>query len=130
MTLLTSRLQGYWEDKRKYPWHRIYSMIEKHWEKAGIDEDLGDVLILIRDAVFGALDIHSLSLAIDTPTADILDILLKAKDWSEGKKHVRNYCAKEIKTLVSKMKLDYLDDRALARDGFGYLVEDLRNAQL
>ncbi len=130
ISAFTSLLKGYWEDKTKYPWHRVYSLIEKNWEKERPDQDIGEVLLHIRDGIFGALDIHALSLALDTPTSDILLILLKAKEWKEGRKNVRLACSKEISDLISQYQLDFLDANSLQRDGFSYLVDQLCDAQL
>ncbi|MFW9979890.1 MAG: hypothetical protein ACFFEJ_17540 [Candidatus Thorarchaeota archaeon] len=130
ISAFTSLLKGYWEDKKKYPWNRVYPLVEKYWEKERPKEDLGEALVNIRDGIFGALDIHSLSLALDIPTPDILDILLKAKDWNEGRKRTRLHCSKEVGVLISKFQLDFLDVESLTRDGFGYLVGQLINAQL
>ena len=65
-------LKGYWIDKKAHPWHRIYTMIETHWTKEGEQRDLAETLLLLRDAVFGSIGIHSLSLTLDTPTSIIL----------------------------------------------------------
>ncbi len=105
-------------------------MLDKYWEKEKTGEDLGEVLMQIRDGVFGSLDIHSVSLALDTPTSEILAILLKGSDWNDGRKKVRLFCSKEVGKLIVKQNLDYLDGKSLGRDGFGYLVDQLIESQL
>lgn len=127
---VTDQLKSFWSDKTKHPWSKLHSSIVKYWQLAHPKEDVSEALIKIRDAVFGALDIHSLSLALDTTTDGILDILLKGKDWKEGRKKVRTYCSKVVGDLISKGQLDYLDSSSLHRDGFGYLVGSLEEAKL
>lgn len=130
ISAFTSLLKGYWEDKKRYPWNKVYNTIGNNWENERPNQDIGEVLIHIRDGIFGALDIHSLSLALDIPTAEVLDVLLKGKDWNDGRKKVRLFCSKKVSDLIAKSQLDYLDRESLNRDGFGYLTEQLIEAQL
>ncbi len=127
---ITELLKSFWSDKSKHPWNKLYASIVKYWQPAHPKDDVSEALIKIRDAVFGALDIHSLSLAVDTTTDGILDILLKGKEWKEGRKGVRTYCSKAVGDLISKGELDYLDSSSLHRDGFGYLIGALEEAKL
>jgi len=120
----------YWKDKKSNPWHRIHKLIETHWkkEKKGIDES--ETLILLRDAVFGSLDIHSLSLALDTPTHELIEMFVKGKSWKDGRRTVRTFCSKTVTELIKKGNLDYLETASLHRDGFGYLVPSLSEKHL
>lgn len=127
---VTELLKSFWSDKSKHPWNKIHSSIVKYWQAATPGDDVSESLIKIRDAVFGALDIHSLSLALETTTDGILDILLKGKDWKEGRKKARTFCSKAVGDLISKGQLDYLDSSSLQRDGFGYLIGSLEQAKL
>ena len=130
ISAFTSLLKGYWEDKKKFPWNKVYSVLDNYWEKERPGEDIGVTLLHIRDGIFGSLDIHSVSLALDCPTSKIIEILLKGKDWNDGRKKTRLFCSKEVSKMISIQELDYLNSESLSRDGFGYLVEQLVEAQL
>ncbi|MHA1636966.1 MAG: hypothetical protein ACTSUB_03020 [Candidatus Thorarchaeota archaeon] len=119
-------MNGYWKDKKSYPLHHVYKLIDTYWKKERKEKDLADTLILLRDAVFGALDIHSLSLVLDTPTHEIVTIMTKSSSWSDSRRNVRTYCSENITSLISKGKVDYLESAALTRDGFGYLIPSLK----
>ncbi|NHJ14676.1 MAG: hypothetical protein EAX95_13435 [Candidatus Thorarchaeota archaeon] len=122
-------MKEYWSDKRKAPWHRLYDLIEKEWDwKKGDIDDLKQRLLLIRDGVFASMEMLSLSLAIDLPTQELLQILTKAKDWSSGKRAVREKCAKIVNRLISEGEITQLVPAALERDGFGFLVGPLQDA--
>jgi len=123
-------LKGYWSDKKQHPWHRVHSIIEKNWEKSRKRKDLPETLGLIRDGVFGALDIHSLSLALDEPVTEILKVFLKGKTWSQGRKDARAYCSMKASHLISKHKVDFLDPESLSHDGFGFMVPSLNESRL
>ena len=105
-------------------------MIEKNWTKEKGDEDPSETLALLRDGIFGSLDIHSLSLALDIPAQEILTLVLKAKNWKEGRRDARAFCSVQASQLIAKSNLDYLDTSSLRRDGFGYLVPQLDEARL
>lgn len=123
-------LKGYWKDRKEHPWHRIYPTIEKEARKTHQGEVVSDLLVMIRDAVFGALDLHSLSLALDISASEILKVVLKGKDWPQARNDARAYCAKKVTSLIENYQLDYLDSSSLERDGFGYLVPLLEEAKL
>jgi hypothetical protein len=127
---VTDQLKSFWSDKTTHPWNKMYASIARHWQSTHSAEDVSEALIKIRDAVFGALDMHSLSLALETTTDSILEILLKARSWEEGQKKVRTFCSKAVRNLISRGQLDYLDSSSLQRDGFGYLVDSLEEAKL
>ncbi|MCK5239958.1 MAG: hypothetical protein KAR33_10445 [Candidatus Thorarchaeota archaeon] len=105
-------------------------MVEKNWDKEKGEEDPAETIALLRDGVFGALGLHSLSLALEIPTRDVIDILLKGKTWTEGRKKARAFCSMQASQLISKQNLDYLDSLSLNRDGLGYLVPQLEDACL
>jgi hypothetical protein len=124
------QLKSFWSDKTTQPWDKVYASIGRYWQSTHSADDVSEALIKIRDAVFGALDMHSLSLALETTTDSILEIFLKGKGWEEGRKRVRTFCSKAVGNLISKGQLDYLDSSSLQRDGFGYLVDSLEEAKL
>ncbi|MDF1540548.1 MAG: hypothetical protein P1Q69_16750 [Candidatus Thorarchaeota archaeon] len=123
-------LKGYYNDKTQHPWHKIHSLIQKNWEKSRKMEKLPETLTLIRDGVFGALDISSLSLALDEPVTEILAVLLKAKTWVQGRKDVRAYCSMKAAQFIANQSLDFLDPSSLSHDGFGYLIPLLNESRL
>ncbi|MHA1481465.1 MAG: hypothetical protein ACTSQZ_08590 [Candidatus Thorarchaeota archaeon] len=120
----------YWKNKKSSPWHRVHKLIETHWKKEKEGIDASETLILLRDAVFGSLDIHSLSLAIDTPTHEIIEMFVKGKSRKDGRRAVRTFCSKTVTELIKKGNLDYLETASLHRDGFGYLVPSLSEKHL
>lgn len=121
-------IKEYWTDKRKAPWHRLYKLIEEEWNwKEGNIQELKEKLILIRDGVFASLGMLSLSLAIDMNTKDVLTLLTKAKDWSSGKRIVREKCAKIVNRQISNGDVAYLVPSGLERDGFGFLMGPLKD---
>ncbi len=122
-------MQSYFENKRAHPWHRIYKIIQKKWSGLA-EKELQQRLIQIRDAVFSALGILSLSLALDVPTQEILEIFCKAKTWKEGRMKVRSYCLNLVTEMIQKKKVKHLDANSLARDGFEFLTHDLFEANL
>jgi hypothetical protein len=127
---IENSLKGFWSDKKANPWNKIYTSIEKYWMKEKPDEDVSNTLLLIRDSVFGALDIHSMSLSLDIPTQDLLKILLGEKSWKEGRRKVRTHCAKLVSDMLDKGVTKYFVPSGLERDGFGFLVPSLRAARI
>ncbi|MBD3407754.1 MAG: hypothetical protein GF411_16670 [Candidatus Lokiarchaeota archaeon] len=123
-------MEGYWSDKKQYPLHRIYKVIDKYWEKENQEYDLSGALILFRDGIFASLDILSFSLALDLPTEDILTILCKEKSFKDGRREVRNHCAKIVNTMIEKGDIDFLTESGLKRDGFGYLTPKLKDKRI
>ncbi|MHA2163024.1 MAG: hypothetical protein ACXABF_11430 [Candidatus Thorarchaeota archaeon] len=123
-------LKGYWIDKKAHPWHRIYNMIETHWTKEGEQRDLAETLLLIRDAVFGSIDIHSLSLSLEIPTSKILEEITSGNSWKDGRRKARTFCGNMVSDLIEKGRIEYLEPTALRRDGFGYVVPSLNVARL
>ncbi|MHA2425895.1 MAG: hypothetical protein ACXAEF_13975 [Candidatus Thorarchaeota archaeon] len=105
-------------------------MIEKNWTKEKGKEDPSEALALLRDGIFGSLEIHSLSLALDVPAREVLEILLKGKNWNEGRRDARAFTSMLASQLITKLNLDYLDTSSLKRDGFGFLIPQLDEARL
>lgn len=123
-------LKSYWKDHQRNPWNKIYTLLEKYWMKEKPDQDISNTLLLIRDGIFAALDIHSMSLALDIPAKDILKMLLQAKSWKEGRRKVRTYCSQLISDMIEEGDIKYLVPSGLERDGFGFLVPSLREARI
>ncbi len=130
MSAVTDLMKGYYSDKEAHPWHSIYKDIQKHWNREHPKRDISETLILLRDAVFGALEILSLSIAVDVPTSEFVTLLTKEPTWKEGRRQVRNRCIELIEELTKKRKTRYLVPSALKRDGFGFLVPDIEEAEL
>jgi len=122
-------LKGYFTDKRAHPWHRIYSDIEKYWpkkDKAGLKE----MLLHLRGAIFGAFQVLSVAMLDDLTTERVLETFLRKKNWTDARRSVRNMCSDAIRSSIRKGEVRYLLSSALQRDGFGYLVERLEDAQV
>lgn len=130
MNAVAYLMKGYFSDKKTHPWHNLYMDIEKYWTRAYPKRDVKETLILLRDAVFGALEILSLSIALDVPTAEFVAILVKESSWKEGRRKVRNKCIEHVEELTRKRKTRYLVPSALKRDGFGFLVDEFEHAEL
>jgi len=123
-------MKGYFADKTANPWHTIYKDIEKYWTKENPKKDVTETLILLRDAVFSAFDILSLSVALDVPTSEFVALFTKEADWKEGRRKVRNRCIELVEDMTKRKKTRYLVHSALKRDGFGFLVPDIEEAEL
>ncbi len=130
MSAVANLMKGYYSDKNIHPWHSIYKDIEKYWAREHPKTDVTETLILLRDAVFGALEILSLSIALDIPTAEFIAILTKESTWKDGRRQVRNRCIELVEQLTKKRKTRYLVPSALKRDGFGFLVSGIEEAEL
>jgi hypothetical protein len=130
MNAVADLMKGYYSDKKAHPWYTVYRDLEKYWVKEHPKKDVKETLLLIRDAVFGALDILSLSIALDVPTSEFVAILTKETSWKEGRRKVRNRCIELIEELAKKRKTRYLIPSALKRDGFGFLVDEVEEAEL
>ena len=130
MGQLSELMKGYWTDKREYPLHRICKIIEKKLKKSRNEEVAIEQLMLVRDGIFGALDMLSLSLPLEISTDTIIQKLIKGTDWDDGRKRVRNECAQIISGMISSKKLAHILPSGLERDGFTFLVPELREALL
>jgi hypothetical protein len=123
-------MKGYFSDKKSHPWDRVYKDIETYWKREHPKTSATETLILIRDAVFGALDILSLSIALPTPTSDFISLFIKEKTWKEGRRSVRNRCIELVEGLIKKKKTRHLVPSALKRDGFGFLVDEVEEVEV
>ncbi len=127
---ISELLKGYWKDKRAYPWHRLYAIIETQWEKENPDQDLQETLILLRDAIFGSLEMLSLSLALNIPASEVLVLVCKGESWKDGRRLARAECSTLAMELIEKGDLGNLTPSALERDGMGFLLASLHEAHL
>ena len=123
-------MKGYYSDKKAHPWHTIYKDIEKYWTKENPKKDVSEALILIRDVVFGALDILSLSIPLDVPTSEFVELFTDEANWMEGRRKVRNRCIELVGELIKKKKTRHLVPSALERDGLGFLVSEIEETEL
>jgi len=126
----TELLKGYWKDKRTHPWHRLYAIIETQWEIENPDKDLQETLILLRDAIFGSLELLSLSLALNIPASEVLVMVCKGASWKDGRRLARAECSTLAMELIDKGDLGNLTPSALRRDGMGFLLASLHDAHL
>ena len=127
---ITELLKGYWKDKRTYPWHRLHKIIETQWEKENPDRNLQETLILLRDAIFGSLEMLSLSLALNIPSSEVLMMVCKGESWKDGRRLARAECSTLAMDLINKGDLGNLTPSALERDGMGFLLNSLHAAYL
>lgn len=123
-------MKEYFSDKNGNPWDKIYKDIEKYAIKQPTAENLREVLVLLREAVFGALDILSFSLILEISTSDIIQAFSKEKDWYHGRRKVRNLCLDTADGLIEKGDIRYLLPSALRREGFGFLVSRIEEVEL
>jgi hypothetical protein len=130
MDKLVDLMKGFWTDKSAYPLHRLYKIMEKDWKRTDNEEATVERIMLVRDGVFGALDMLSLSLPLDISGNAIIQILIKGTDWDDGRRRVRSECAKIINEMISSKKIADILSSGLERDGFGFLVPDLSEALL
>lgn len=122
--------EGFWTDKAKYPWHTVYPSLEKRMPAKKPDADLSSTLLLLRDAVFGALGLTSLSLALDLSTEEVVKKITKQQSWREAQRIVRQYVSDIVTEMIGKGDIAYLIPFGLVTDGLGFLVPLLRQAQL
>lgn len=123
-------MKSFFLDKKAHPWHRVYKDIETYWKREHPKKDPSETLILLRDAVFGALDILSFSITLPNPTSEFLALFTKEVTWKDGRRKVRNKCIELAEGLIKKKKTRYLIPSALKRDGFGFLVSDIEEVEL
>ncbi len=123
-------MKGYFVDKKSHPWDKMYKDIDTYWKQVHPKTPPSETLLLLRDAVFGALDILSLSIALPNPTSEFLSIFTKEDSWKEGRRKVRNKCVELVEDLIRKKKTRYLEPSALKRDGFGFFVDDIEDVEL
>jgi hypothetical protein len=129
ISAVTDSLKNFYKNKEENPWHSLYKNIETHWNSDTSGEDLADCLSLIREAVFGALDILSFGLIAEISTPDVLTLLTSETSWLSGRQQVRNLCLDVANELIAKREVRYLLPSALVRDGFSFLVPKIEEAQ-
>jgi hypothetical protein len=130
MDQLVELMKGYWTDKKAYPLHRLYKIMETKWNKSANEEETIERIMLVRDGVFGALGMLSLSLPLDVSGSVIIQKLIKGTDWDDGRRRVRSECAQIVNEMISSKKIADILPSGLERDGFGFLVPDLSEALL
>ncbi|MFW9769851.1 MAG: hypothetical protein ACFFF9_09800 [Candidatus Thorarchaeota archaeon] len=123
-------MKGYFSNKKSLPWDRMYKDIETYWNRENSKISATETLILLRDAIFGALDILSLSIALNISTSDLLSLFVKEKTWKEGRRSVRNRCIELVEGLLKKKKTRLLVPSALKRDGFGFLIDEVEEVEM
>ncbi|TFG32101.1 hypothetical protein EU527_10875 [Candidatus Thorarchaeota archaeon] len=127
---MTDLMKGYYSDKTKNPWHTVFKDIQKFGEKIDAQHELMEILILIREAVFGALGILSFGLVSEISTARIIDAFTSEKDWNIGRQKARNHCLDVIDGLIEKGEVRYLLPSSLKREAFGFLVGRIEEVEL
>lgn len=123
-------MKGYFSDKDANPWHTIYKDIGKYWDKDYPKKDVTETLMLIRDSVFGGFELLSISIAVDIPTSNLIDLFTKESTWKDGRRKVRNSCIEHVEELIKKEKTRYLVPSALKHDGLGFLISGIEEADL
>lgn len=129
MQTIADLMKGYYSDKNSHPWHKVAKNIETFIQNESSNEKLSEVLILVRAAVFGALDILSFGLVDDIATEDIIKALTEEKTWDLGRRRIRNLCLDVADILIEKGETRYLLPSALKRDGYGFLLQRVEEAQ-
>ncbi len=130
MSAVRESLEGFWDDRETHPWDRVYTDIEKFWAKEHPDEELAETLLLLRDGVFASLDMQSLSLPIKITTSELLQTVLSEESWKAGRRAARNHCVGLLVKQINRGHLNHIEDIGLELDGFGYLLDELREARL
>ncbi len=126
---LSQTFNGFWKDKNESPLHRIDSIAVRNFEDSD-DGMLTECLMQIRAGVLSYLGMLSLSTAVEVPTRDILDIMLKEENSKDGRKNAREFLAEQAKSLIEKSRVGHLVPSELKRDGLGYLTGKVREAQI
>ncbi|MHA1771048.1 MAG: hypothetical protein ACTSYL_03140 [Candidatus Thorarchaeota archaeon] len=128
--LVVDSLKGYWRDKKAYPWHRIWKDLAQKGIKTLSEKEITECIGLLRDGLFAALDILSLSIPLNITTRELLDIVLKPSSWKAGRRAARNYCENLVKEMIDAGKTDMFVLTGLEHDGFRYLVPDIMRKRL
>lgn len=108
----------------------MYKDIQKYGEKQETEEDLQEILILIREAVFAALEILSFGLISEIQTPDIIQAFISEKDWNLGRRKARNLCLNIVDRLIKNGDVRYLLPSSMKREGFGFLVSRIEEIEL
>ena len=129
MNAVADLMKGYYRDKEENPWHRIYKDVQSHWSKENPKQDVAETLLLLREAVFGALDILSFGLISEISTPDVVTAMTTEASWNAGRRKVRNMCLDAADGLIAKGDVRFLMPAALRRDDFAFLVPRVEEAQ-
>ncbi len=129
MKTISDMMKGYYLDNKKHPWDKISKNILTFLQKELSNEKQSEILILVRAAIFGALDILSFGLIQEIATEDILNAFTKEEDWKLGRRNARNLCLDIADKLISERETRYLIPSALERDGFGFLNTRIEEAR-
>ncbi len=122
--------EGYWTDKTRYPWQNTYTLLEKYWALENPETDVSETLLLLRDAVFGALGLHSLSLPLEIPTQEVLKRIMRGRSWKDSRRSVREYLSQVVSDMVEHGQIAHLIPSGLRHDGLGFLLPALEKARL
>jgi len=122
-------VKGYYSKKDENPWHKVNNNIKMFIKKETSRDKLSETLILLRAAVFSALDILSFGLVDEIATSDIIEAFTREDNWKLGKRTARNHCVDIADKLIEKGTTRYFIPSALKRDGFGFLISRIEEAQ-
>jgi predicted flap endonuclease-1-like 5' DNA nuclease len=122
-------MKAYWKNKSENPWDRIYKTLAKEMSDQE-DESLLERVMLVREAVFCGLDMISLSLALDVGANELLSIMTNEKQWKDGRREARSRCVSLLKKKIEEGKVDYIVESGLEKDGFAYLIPEVREARV
>lgn len=123
-------MKGYFVDRDKNPWQKIYKDIQKYGENEETEDSLKEIMILLREAVFGSLEILSFGLVSEIATEDVIQEYISEKDWNFGRRKARNYCLDVADRLIEQGKIRYLLPSSLKREGFGFLINRIEEEEL
>ena len=129
MNAVADIMKGYYRDREGNPWHRMYNDIQTYWNKENPKQDVAETLLLLREAVFGALDILSFGLISDISTPEVVTAMTSEASWNAGRRRVRNMCLDAADGLIAKGDVRYLMPTSLRRDDFAFLVPRVEEAQ-
>ncbi|MGY5859058.1 MAG: hypothetical protein RTU63_06795 [Candidatus Thorarchaeota archaeon] len=130
MKSVADSIKGYYSEKTLHPWDKVNKNIRTFIKKEKSKKKLLETIILMRAAVFGSLEILSFGLVDQVTTEDIIKAFTKEKSWKLGRRSARNQCLDVADTLIAKGKTRHLTPSALKRDGFGFLIPRIEEAQL
>ncbi len=123
-------MKDYYSDKINNPWDNLYKTIKKSNTKKGDTNELRETLILIREAVFGALEILSFCLIPEISTQDVIQAFTEENDWNLGRRKARNLCIGIADGLIEHGDIRYLLTSSLQREGFGFLTSHIEDEEL
>ncbi|MEM2143310.1 MAG: hypothetical protein QXQ81_08645, partial [Candidatus Thorarchaeota archaeon] len=127
---IVDSLRGYWDDKNAHPWHLIYRTLKRDKALLNDRKRTTEILVRLRDAIFCALDVISLSLSLDVSASEILSIVLSGESWTDGRRRARAHCAELLRQKIEKGDTQHIVPAGLIIDGLGFLVLHLKKAEL